>query len=258
MSSLCASGTSIALPAGATFTFDEMIASPPPTAARIGLPSLGWISAPPCSNSPATPDDRGLAVAGRGVFQAPHDVRHDRLAEFRADVEQRREVLDVAVSGERILDDRDAGDTRDRFAAALPASARTRSSTKTILRMCATSPPALSLQPRQAQARRVPAPAAHLLHFRVELVDQRGDRQVRAGAPRLGEADREVLAHPVDREAEIVFAGVHGLVAVLHLPGLRGALGDRLDHRLDVEAGLLGEVDAFRRGPAPARRCRSG
>ena len=80
---------------------------------------------------------------------------------------------------------------------------------------------------------------------RVELVDQRGDRQVRAVSSRLGEADRQVLAHPVDREAEVVLAGHHGLVAVLHLPGLRRALGDGGDQRLDVEAGLLGEVDAL-------------
>ena len=40
---------------------------------------------------------------------------------------------------------------------------------------------ALPVEPRD-QARRVPALAAHLLHFGIELIDQRGDRQVRAVA----------------------------------------------------------------------------
>ena len=42
-----------------------------------------------------------------------------------------------------------------------------------------------------------------LLHLGVELVDQRGHRQARAVAARLVEADAEVLAHPVDGEAEV-------------------------------------------------------
>src|SRR5215216_3805113 len=83
------------------------------------------------------------------------------------------------------------------------------------------------LQPGD-QARRVPAPSAHLLHFRVKLIDQGGDRKMRAVAPRLAEADRHVLAHPVHRKAEIELAFVHRLVAVFHLPRLRRALGDRL------------------------------
>jgi rubredoxin len=94
--------------------------------------------------------------------------------------------------------------------------------------------------------------------FRVELVDQRRDRQAGAVAARFGETDAEVLAHPVDREAEIEFAGDHGLVAVLHLPGLRGALGDGGDQLFDIEAGFHGEMQPFRRAPGPARRCRSG
>src|ERR1700733_4551799 len=47
---------------------------------------------------------------------------------------------------------------------------------------------ALSLQQRD-QARRVPATAAHFLHLRVELVDQRGGGQMRAVSSRLGQAD---------------------------------------------------------------------
>ena len=68
---------------------------------------------------------------------------------------------------------------------------------------------------------------------------------MRAVASRFVEADGEVLAHPVDREAEIEFAGDHGLVAVLHLPGLRGALGDGGDELFDVEPGFLREMQAF-------------
>ena len=96
------------------------------------------------------------------------------------------------------------------------------------------------------QARRIPALATETLHLGIELVDQRRHRQVGAVLARFAEGDRQVLAHPVDREAEVVFGGVHGLVAVLHLPGLRRAFGDDRDHRLDVEAGLLAEVDRFR------------
>src|SRR5258705_7125814 len=49
------SGTSRLGPAGATFTFEEITALPPPIAARIGLPSIGWTHPPPCSISPLTP-----------------------------------------------------------------------------------------------------------------------------------------------------------------------------------------------------------
>ena len=48
-----------------------------------------------------------------------------------------------------------------------------------------------------------------------------------------------------DRKAEVELAGIHGLVAVLHLPGLRRAFGDDADHLRHVEPGLLGEMDAF-------------
>src|SRR4051794_30148018 len=128
--------------------------------------------------------------------------------------------------------------------AGAPASAKTRSWTNTILRTSSMWPFASAIQPRE-QAGGVPAAAAHFLHLGVELIDQRRDRQVRAIAPSLGDADRQVLAHPVDGEAEVVFAGHHGLVAVLHLPGLRCALGDGGNQGFDVEAGLFGKVDAF-------------
>src|SRR5438067_1354228 len=66
----------------------------------------------------------------------------------------------------------------------------------------------LFVEPRD-QARRIPAPTAHFLHFGIELVDQGGDRQAGAVLARLVKADREVLAHPVDGEAEIEGAGDH-------------------------------------------------
>src|ERR1700741_2555071 len=72
------------------------------------------------------------------------------------------------------------------------------------------------LQPRH-QAAGVPAPAAHLLDLGIELVDQRGYRQVGAVAAGFRNADREVLAHPFHRKAEVELALVHGLVAVVHL-----------------------------------------
>src|SRR5690606_32110907 len=56
----------------------------------------------------------------------------------------------------------------------------------------------------------------------------------------------KVLAHPVDRKAEIVFALVHGAGTVLHLPGTRCPLGDYRDQLFDIETSLLAEMDAFR------------
>jgi hypothetical protein len=65
---------------------------------------------------------------------------------------------------------------------------------------------------------------------------------MRAVAARFVEADRQVLAHPIDGETEVELAGDHRLVAVVHLPRLRRALGDDLDRALGVEAGALGEM----------------
>ena len=55
----------------------------------------------------------------------------------------------------------------------------------------------------------------------------------------------EVLAHPVDGEAEVEPALEHGRAAVLHLPGAGGALADDVEHREPVEAGLLREGEAL-------------
>ena len=56
------------------------------------------------------------------------------------------------------------------------------------------------------QARRVPAVAAHRLDLGIELIDQRRHRQMGTVVLRLVEANAQILAHPVDREAEIELA----------------------------------------------------
>ncbi len=89
----------------------------------------------------------------------------------------------------------------------------------------------------------VPALAAAGLDPGVELVDQGCHGQARAVEPRLLEADGQVLAHPVDGEAEFELAPAHGRRAVLHLPGLGRALGDGGEHLVHVEAGLQAEVE---------------
>src|SRR5215472_10203015 len=110
--------------------------------------------------------------------------------------------------------------------------------------MCLSEGPYIKLSPVQKrdQARRIPPLAAHFLDFRVELVDQRRDREVGAVAACLGETNSEVLAHPVHGEAEVELAGRHGLVTVFHLPGLRRSLGDGGDQLLDIEVGALGKM----------------
>ncbi len=44
-----------------------------------------------------------------------------------------------------------------------------------------------------------------------------------------------------------VLAGQHRVVAILHLPGLRGTRGNHLDHGLHVETGGAPEVQTFRK-----------
>src|SRR5579872_1771605 len=83
--------------------------------------------------------------------------------------------------------------------------------------------PALCFHQQIDQTRGVPAATAPLLDALVELIDQGGHRQRRFVAPRLVQTDAEILAHPVDREAEIELAVEHGERAVIHLPGLRRA-----------------------------------
>src|SRR6185369_11152593 len=102
-----------------------------------------------------------------------------------------------------------------------------------------------NLSQPQDEGRCVEAVAPLLLHVAIELVHERRDRQARAVALRFRHRDAQVLAHPVDREAEVELARVHGLAAVLHLPRLRRTLGDDLEDLLGIEPGLLGEGDAF-------------
>src|SRR5690606_27188374 len=68
------------------------------------------------------------------------------------------------------------------------------------------------------QARSIQPSAALALHLRIELVDQRGRRQLRAVGTRGLHRDAQVLAHQVNRETKVEFAVDHGLAAVLHLP----------------------------------------
>ena len=76
-----------------------------------------------------------------------------------------------------------------------------------------------------------------------ELIDERTHRQRGAVAPRLREADREILAHPIDGKSEVELALEHRRTAVLHLPRLRGTLGDDVDYPLAIEAGAHSEIE---------------
>src|ERR1700746_2098384 len=74
------------------------------------------------------------------------------------------------------------------------------------------------------QRRGVPTSAAHRLKVGIKLVDQGCHRQRATVAARLVQAKPQVLAHPVDREAEIEPVLHHRAAAVFHLPALRGTL----------------------------------
>src|SRR3546814_7363706 len=93
-------------------------------------------------------------------------------------------------------------------------------------------------QPRHERAG-VPSPATGLLHIGVELVDEACDRQRRAVDARFVDREAEVLAHPVDREAEIELVLRHRAPAVEHLPARRGAARDRLEHLVGIELRRL-------------------
>src|SRR5258706_8541932 len=92
----------------------------------------------------------------------------------------------------------------------------------------------------------IPAAPAHLRYLVVEAGDRLGDRELSAALPRGLGANAQVLSHPVHRKAEVELVVDHGLATVLHLPGLRRAFGDHVEHELRVQAGLDGEVEALR------------
>src|SRR6266545_1831275 len=100
-----------------------------------------------------------------------------------------------------------------------------------------------SAQPTD-QARGVPAPAAHLRYFVVVARDYLSDRQGSAVLSGRLAADSQIFAHPIDRESEVELVIHHGFAAVFHLPGLRGAFRDHVEHELGVKARLEGEVEA--------------
>ena len=107
------------------------------------------------------------------------------------------------------------------------------------------SPP---LFPRQApdQAGGVPAPTAHGLNFPVELIHQCSHRQSRFVFASFRQGDTQILAHPIDREAEIKFIIDHGVAPVGHLPRARRALGNHIDHPFAIKPGADCEIQPFR------------
>src|SRR5678815_2142526 len=80
------------------------------------------------------------------------------------------------------------------------------------------------------EARRIETAAALGLHPRIELVDERGDRKGRTPRPRFGETQSQVLAHPVDGEAEVELVGQHRAAPIFHLPRLGGTLADPVSY----------------------------
>src|SRR3546814_10288449 len=85
------------------------------------------------------------------------------------------------------------------------------------------------------QHARIAPSVPHRLQIGIELIDQRRDRQHRAVGARFLEREAQVLAHPVDREAEVELALRHRAPAVDHLPARRGAARYRLEHLVGVE-----------------------
>src|SRR5437870_12744607 len=75
--------------------------------------------------------------------------------------------------------------------------------------------------------------------------DHLGNGKLSADLPCRFGADTQILSHPVHSEAEVELVLDHGLAAVLHLPGLRRALRDHVEHEFRVQAGLDGEVETF-------------
>src|SRR2546427_404444 len=76
----------------------------------------------------------------------------------------------------------------------------------------------------------IPAAAAHLRYLVVEAGDHLGNGKLSADLPCRFGADTQILSHPVHSEAEVELVLDHGLAAVLHLPGLRRALRDHVEH----------------------------
>src|SRR3546814_18094028 len=103
---------------------------------------------------------------------------------------------------------------------------------------CAPLAPSV-LRQKLHEAGGVPAVAAAGLHLAVELVDQGGDRQARAVLLGLGQADAEVLAHPVDGEAEVEPAFATAGAAVVHLPGLRRPTGTESGRESGLQSVLV-------------------
>src|SRR3546814_19731403 len=88
--------------------------------------------------------------------------------------------------------------------------------------------------------------ASHSLHLGIELIHQRRDGQCRAIGARLIKRQAQVLAHPVDGEAEIEAVLRHRFPTIVHLPALRRAPGDRLEYLVEIKLARLGKAQRFR------------
>ena len=84
-----------------------------------------------------------------------------------------------------------------------------------------------------------------LLQLREKLIDERSGRQLRPIAARLLQHDAEILAHPIDREAEIKLTLQHGGGAIVHLPRLRRAAAYHLQDFWHVEPRALAKIKRF-------------
>ena len=95
------------------------------------------------------------------------------------------------------------------------------------------------------QARRVPATAAHCLHFAIIIIDDSGNRQVGTIALGFFQTDAEILAHPVNRKTKLKLVVKHRVTAIFHLPGTGGTLGDDIDNLVTVKPGALRKIESF-------------
>ena len=77
-------------------------------------------------------------------------------------------------------------------------------------------------------ARILPA-AAEGLNLGIEPVHPFGHRQLQPALPSLSKRNGKVLAHPVDRKAEVELASRHRRPAVVHLPALADTLIDNVN-----------------------------
>src|SRR6201984_563635 len=96
--SLWPSGMSSVVPGPLRFFDDGISAAPLPSTLRTGAPIFGCRIAAACSGSPVSPRARPLAVTVRlrpFDAQGRHRLFGQEVAELLADLDQRREILDI-------------------------------------------------------------------------------------------------------------------------------------------------------------------